>query len=195
MPETDARSVESAPSVAYPVLAEFGGRRRKAMLGAWRVPHQWRTQFGRVWRTGAGRRCSEHGECPISGVASLAEFGGRRRKAMLGAWRVPHQWRNQFGRVWRTAPEGDARERGECPISGVASLAEFGGTAPEGDARERGECPISGVPSLAEFGGRRRKAMLGAWRVPHQWRTQFGRVWRTAPEGDARSVESAPSVA
>ena len=27
--------IKSAPSVAEPVLAEFGGRGRKAMLGAW----------------------------------------------------------------------------------------------------------------------------------------------------------------
>ena len=49
-----------APSVALPVLAEFGGKYRKAMLGVWSGPTV---------------------SLPIP-----AEFGGRYRKAMLGVW-------------------------------------------------------------------------------------------------------------
>ena len=54
---------ESVESVTYPILAEFGGRCRKVMLGVWGAP--------------------------LVTYLILAEFGGRCRKVMLGVWGAP----------------------------------------------------------------------------------------------------------
>ena len=42
--------IKSAPLMALPILLEFGGRCRKAMLGVWECPFNGITNSARVWR-------------------------------------------------------------------------------------------------------------------------------------------------
>ena len=118
--------------MALPILPEFGGRCRKAMLGVWECPFNGATLYGRVWRKGSGKQCSECGSAPLMAIPILLEFGGRCRKAMLGVLECPFK-----GNPLRQSLEE------EC-LKAMLGVWEFGGRVPESSVGVW-ECPFNGA--------------------------------------------------